>query len=359
MAQARAYHGLGLAYLIGVRKIASSDAEDSTIVANAEKAVELRERIEDFAGAGDSLNLLGSIYQCQKKYSRAEKYFLQSLSYRERVLSRFDPDLGQVSVSLGKLYCEMGDYHKAKEYFIRAREIYSAALGDSHPRVCHALEGLAQVYEKSKCFGSAHRCLLQACAIYQAVDSDVFISDLQRVQQHLKQVQFWVDSHQQRTPSSNLQIGYSSGSGSGHSHGHGRRRERAVTPFVSSTFRDMHGERELLISSVFPELEMICSQRRVAFSPRDFRWGITSSEVSRGRVITRCLNEIDQSYPWFILILGHRYGWCPTEKSDESQQLLQKQFVMAQNEYPWIENWMTGWKAPGLRITSADMQYLQ
>jgi tetratricopeptide (TPR) repeat protein len=145
LACARAYHGLGLAYLISVRKVSNKDSADNAIIMNAAKAVELRERVGDFAAAGDSLNLLGSIYQCQKEYPRAEEYFLKSLEHRERVLGRFHSDLAQSWVSLGNLYCEMGDHNKAKDYFLSAKKIYCAALGDDHPRVVYALDGLAEV----------------------------------------------------------------------------------------------------------------------------------------------------------------------------------------------------------------------
>jgi tetratricopeptide (TPR) repeat protein len=93
--------------------VAKSDAEDHTIITNARLAVELREAVGDLAAAGDSLNLLGSIYQCRKEYAEAEGCFKKSLEHRKRVLSRFHPDLGQVSVSLGNLYIEMGDYAEA------------------------------------------------------------------------------------------------------------------------------------------------------------------------------------------------------------------------------------------------------
>jgi len=40
--------------------------------------------------------------------------------------------------------------------------------------------------------------------------------------------------------------------------------ERAVRVFISSTFRDMHEEREELVKQVFPELRRLCDSRMMA-----------------------------------------------------------------------------------------------
>ena len=38
---------------------------------------------------------------------------------------------------------------------------------------------------------------------------------------------------------------------------------RTVRVFISSTFNDMHGERDVLTRVVFPQLNNICKSRRV------------------------------------------------------------------------------------------------
>lgn len=55
--------------------------------------------------------------------------------------------------------------------------------------------------------------------------------------------------------------------------------DRVIRVFISSTFRDMQAERELLVKKVFPELRRICDERFVSFTEVDLRWGITK-EVS-------------------------------------------------------------------------------
>ncbi len=89
--------------------------------------------------------------------------------------------------------------------------------------------------------------------------------------------------------------------------------ERAVRVFVSSTFRDMAAERERLASHAWPALRTLCESRAVTFTDVDLRWGITREQAERGDVLPICLAEIDASRPYFIAILGERYGWVPDE----------------------------------------------
>jgi len=41
------------------------------------------------------------------------------------------------------------------------------------------------------------------------------------------------------------------------------------------------------------------------------RWGITDEQVAEGKVLPLCLAEIEHSRPYFIGLLGERYGWIP------------------------------------------------
>ena len=89
--------------------------------------------------------------------------------------------------------------------------------------------------------------------------------------------------------------------------------DRAIRVFVSSTFRDMQAEREELVKRVFPQLRRICEERGVAWSEVDLRWGVTDEQKAEGAVLPICLAEIDRSRPYFLGLLGQRYGWVPEE----------------------------------------------
>ncbi len=88
---------------------------------------------------------------------------------------------------------------------------------------------------------------------------------------------------------------------------------RNVRVFISSTFRDMMAERDYLMKNVFPEIRKTCKEYGIDFTEVDLRWGVTNEEAEQGKVIEICLNEIDRSRPYFIGILGERYGWVPDE----------------------------------------------
>lgn len=91
----------------------------------------------------------------------------------------------------------------------------------------------------------------------------------------------------------------------------GLSKERAIRVFVSSTFQDMQEERDELVKYVFPKLRALCESRRVTWSEVDLRWGITDEEKSEGKVLPICLEEIRNCRPYFIGIIGERYGWIP------------------------------------------------
>jgi len=102
---------------------------------------------------------------------------------------------------------------------------------------------------------------------------------------------------------------------------------RTIRVFISSTFRDMKQEREILVKHIFPQLRKLCEQRGVTWSDVDLRWGITQEQSEHGEVLPICLAEIERCRPYFIGLLGERYGWVPDEIP---QELIDQQ--------PWLKN---------------------
>ncbi len=86
---------------------------------------------------------------------------------------------------------------------------------------------------------------------------------------------------------------------------------RTIRVFVSSTFRDMQEERDLLVKFVFPKLRKLCGSRGVAWGEVDLRWGITAQQSEEGQVLPLCLEEIRRCRPFFIGLLAERYGSLP------------------------------------------------
>ncbi len=102
---------------------------------------------------------------------------------------------------------------------------------------------------------------------------------------------------------------------------------KRATIFISSTFNDMHAERDYLVKDVFPELREWCEERKIHLVDVDLRWGVTEEDSSSNHTVLACLNNIDESRPFFLCFLGQRRGWVP-EKKDISSDTL--------DEYPDI-----------------------
>jgi len=101
---------------------------------------------------------------------------------------------------------------------------------------------------------------------------------------------------------------------------------RTVRVFISSTFRDMHAERDHLVKVVFPALRERLEKYRIHLVDIDLRWGITEEESQHDRVLDLCLQQIDECRPYFVGILGERYGWVPSSFSEE-----------AASKYGWVQ----------------------
>jgi tetratricopeptide (TPR) repeat protein len=96
---------------------------------------------------------------------------------------------------------------------------------------------------------------------------------------------------------------------------------RAIRVFISSTFRDMQAERDELTKFIFPQLRKLCEQRGVTWGYVDLRWGITDEQKAEGKVLPICLESIHRCRPYFIGLLGERYGWIPDEINPELMEL--------------------------------------
>lgn len=81
--------------------------------------------------------------------------------------------------------------------------------------------------------------------------------------------------------------------------------------FISSTFNDMHAERDYLVKNVFPELLEWCEARKIRLVDIDLRWGVTSADSQAKNTVLACLRNIDESRPFFLCFLGQRRGWVP------------------------------------------------
>ena len=89
---------------------------------------------------------------------------------------------------------------------------------------------------------------------------------------------------------------------------------RQIRVFISSTFQDLQDERTELIRKTFPRLREMAAQRDVTLTEVDLRWGINKEDSESGKVMEICLREVQNSIPFFLGIIGNRYGWVPAPK---------------------------------------------
>ncbi len=90
-------------------------------------------------------------------------------------------------------------------------------------------------------------------------------------------------------------------------------KRRVVRVFVSSTFCDMHAERDHLVTVVFPELKERLEKLGLEFYDVDLRWGVPrrGADGEKTNSWEYCKKWINRVKPFFIGVLGQRYGWRP------------------------------------------------
>ncbi|ELU16709.1 hypothetical protein CAPTEDRAFT_199172 [Capitella teleta] len=116
---------------------------------------------------------------------------------------------------------------------------------------------------------------------------------------------------------------------------------KTVRIFVSSTFKDFHCERELLVKKVFPDLRVWCENRRLYLVECDLRWGVPTDFTTEA-TLRACLGEIDRCFqdnvmPFFINMTSERVGWIPME--EEVPEAIS-------SEYSWVR---------GLSVTEMEI----
>jgi len=85
-----------------------------------------------------------------------------------------------------------------------------------------------------------------------------------------------------------------------------------VHVFISSTFNDMHAERDYLVKQIFPQLQEWCEKRKLRLVDIDLRWGVTEHDALNNKnALKVCLDRIDECRPFFLCFLGQRRGWVP------------------------------------------------
>src|SRR5205814_1527799 len=78
---------------------------------------------------------------------------------------------------------------------------------------------------------------------------------------------------------------------------------------------------------------------RVELYDIDLRWGITEDEAKNDKVISLCLDQVDECRPFFLAFIGHRYGWVPGQVPEETRR-----------RFPFVTLY------PGVRVTELELR---
>lgn len=106
---------------------------------------------------------------------------------------------------------------------------------------------------------------------------------------------------------------------------------RTIRIFVSSTFPDMHAERQMLDEVVFPRLRQRFVNRGLRIEKVDPRWGTSEQRAEDVSTLEKRLESIDGCRPFFLTFLGERYGTVP-------QSLPAEVVAQVPWKYPWLHD---------------------
>jgi hypothetical protein len=115
--------------------------------------------------------------------------------------------------------------------------------------------------------------------------------------------------------------------------------------FVSSTFKDLGAERNVLQEEVFPRLRELCLAHGARFQPIDLRWGVSEEASLDQQAMNICLAEIERCRdvtprPNFIVLLGNRYGWlAPPPQIPVAEFERIRGRVLAEDDRALLEAW--------------------
>ncbi|XP_063302218.1 tetratricopeptide repeat protein 41-like [Pelobates fuscus] len=134
----------------------------------------------------------------------------------------------------------------------------------------------------------------------------------------------------------------------------------SIRPYVCSTSSDLQEEKDHLAQYIFPQLNKFAFSRGSTFKPVDLRWETEERDNSgtlfrehthpiSSQQLKLSLDYINKSSPFFICILGHRYGEFVSEtqcnRSISSPDLpnlntlsrVEQNLIVAENNgYPWV-----------------------
>ena len=103
--------------------------------------------------------------------------------------------------------------------------------------------------------------------------------------------------------------------------------------FISSTFRDMQKERDIIRETVLPRLDAFARSNGDTIRIEDLRWGIdTSKDDSSVNILNVCFDAILDTNPLMIALIGDRYGTTVDTGAIKTSMLNRKERISEYKE---------------------------
>lgn len=106
-----------------------------------------------------------------------------------------------------------------------------------------------------------------------------------------------------------------------------KRKQKVVRVFISSVFREFETERKILAGSIFPKLRDRFSVRGISIVSIDLRWGLESNQIEESGLVDACLSQVVECNPYFLGLLGSRYGTVVSPEELNESRLLKSHLV--------------------------------
>lgn len=128
---------------------------------------------------------------------------------------------------------------------------------------------------------------------------------------------------------------------------------KPIQPYICSAVNEFQEERDFLASTIFPQLNALCSSRGTYFKAVDLKWSALKAQNALPAGLCRkhshlhaqrlklCLDSVNSCSPFFICLLGQTYGDILSDRSKDthessSSNAKQALYVAAQNGHPWV-----------------------
>lgn len=141
-----------------------------------QRSIDIYHSIDDLVGVGRAYNNLAINYSDQGNWENSRQAFQASLSINQKIGNI--QELGRVANNLGNVYLYQGDWQEAERLFMQSNAVWRQ-LGAALPEAVTLMNaGRIDILRKN--WSAAQERLARSLELYEAVNSEDFLSELER-----------------------------------------------------------------------------------------------------------------------------------------------------------------------------------